>query len=88
MLYLVTYQCNDSERRRSLCEVLRGLSDNVWNAFEHVWVIESDEPATALRDRIKKNLAADEAVIVALLAGHAAWHGFERDSLDWLLTHL
>ncbi|HEY6814956.1 MAG TPA: hypothetical protein VI168_05405 [Croceibacterium sp.] len=88
MLYLATYCCGDDHRRRQIGEVVAGLSDNCWNVQDDVWVIESDDHATKLRDHIKRHLITDERVIVALLAGHAAWHGFDPDSEDWLLAHL
>jgi len=88
MLYLATYCCNDDDRRSQIGEVVAGLSDNAWNVQDDVWVIESEDHATKLRDQIKRHLLKDEKVIVALLAGHAAWHGFDPDSEDWLLAHL
>jgi hypothetical protein len=88
MLYLATYCCNDEERRGVIGEVVAGLADNCWNIRDDVWVIESEDHATKLRDRIKRHMLKDERVIVALLAGHAAWHGFDPDAEDWLLAHL
>jgi hypothetical protein len=88
MLYLATYNCSDDDRRSLIGEVVAGLSDNCWSVRDDVWVIESDDHATKLRDTIKRHLAKDESVIVALLAGHAAWYGFDPDSEDWLLAHL
>ena len=88
MLYLATYCCGDDDRRGQIGEVVAGLSDNCWNVREDVWVIESDDHATKLRDQIRRHLHKDETVIVALLAGHAAWHGFDPEAEDWLLAHL
>lgn len=88
MLYLTTYCCGDDERRDLLSKVVTGLSDNCWNVQDDVWVIESEDHATKLRDRIKRHMLKDERVIVALLAGHAAWHGYDPDAEDWLLAHL
>ena len=88
MLYLATYRCSSDDRRSRIGEVVAGLSGNCWNVGDGVWVIESEDHATKLRDQIKRHLIKDESVIVALLAGHAAWHGFDADSQDWLLAHL
>lgn len=88
MLYLATYCCSDESRRSTIGEVVAGLSDNSWNVREDVWVIESDEHATKLRDQIRRHMLENETVIVALLAGHAAWHGFDPEAEDWLLAHL
>ena len=88
MLYLTTYCCSDEDRHSRIGDVVAGLSDNCWKVRDDVWVIESDEHATKLRDRIKRHMRNDESVIVALLAGHAAWHGFDTDAEDWLLAHL
>jgi len=87
MLYLVAYRC-EGDQPHPLEELLPSLSDNCWRAFDNVWVIESDQTAALLRDRIRMHLGEGEAAIVALLAGHAAWHGFEPRSQDWLLAHL
>jgi hypothetical protein len=88
MLYLATYCCGDEDRRSQIDELVSGLSDNCRNVQDNVWIIESDDHATRLRDRIRRHLANGETVIVALLAGHAAWHGFDTDAEDWLLAHL
>ena len=88
MLYLATYCCGDDDRRGQIGEVVAGLSDNSWRVRDDVWVIESDDHATKLRDQIRRHLLEDERVIVALLAGHAAWHGFDPEAEDWLLAHL
>ena len=88
MLYLATYCCGDDDRRGQIGEVVAGLSDNCWDVREDVWGIESDDHATKLRDQIRRHLLKDERVIVALLAGHAAWHGFDPEAEDWLLAHL
>ena len=86
MLYLATCPSKGADKR--LGAVLTSLSANCWNAFDDVWVIESQLPATSLRDQIIQALGHDEPVIVALLAGHAAWHGFDGEAADWLLLHL
>ena len=86
MLYLASCPCNGNEKR--LGRVLAGLCANRWNAFDDVWVIESELPATVLRDEIRRALGEEVPVIVTLLAGHAAWHGFDDDATDWLMRHL
>ena len=88
MLYLATYRCGDEDRRSQIDELVSGLSDNCRSVQDNVWIIESVDLATRLRDRIRRHLAKDETVIVALLAGHAAWHGFDTDAEDWFLAHL
>jgi hypothetical protein len=88
MLYLATYCCSSEDRRSRIGDVVASLSDNSWSVRDDVWVLESDDHATKLRDQIKRHLRDDESVIVALLAGHAAWHGYDAESEDWLLAHL
>ena len=88
MLYLVAYRYDGGGNPGRIGEVLHELSDDSWKACDNVWIVESAHAATALRDRVRREIAEDEAVIVALLAGHAAWHGFDRQSLDWLLANL
>jgi hypothetical protein len=88
MLYIATYCCGDDTRRSQIGELVAGLSDNSWNVQDDVWVIESDDHATKLRDQIRRHLLKGETVMVALLAGHAAWHGYDTKSEDWLLAHL
>jgi hypothetical protein len=88
MLYLATYRCCDDDRRSRIGEVVAGLSENCWKVQDDVWVIETEDHATKLRDQIKRHLRENETVIVALLAGHAAWHGYDAEAEDWLLAHL
>ena len=88
MLYLVAYRCADDERRNRLDEVVGRLAHDGWNVQEGVWIIRSNEPAIDLRDRLRQHLDDGEAVIVALLAGHAGWHGFDEQAESWLLANL
>ena len=88
MLYFIACRCACDERQSRFDEIISGLAEHGWRMQAGVWIIEADEPATQLRDHIRHHLEACEAVIVALLAGHGAWHGFDAEAEDWLLANL
>jgi hypothetical protein len=88
VLYLATYSCGNERRTEQISERLCCLSGNCRNVTNNVCVIESGLPATELRDRIREHLEDGEEVVVFLLAGHAAWHGVDTETEDWLLAHL
>ena len=87
MLYFVVTHCSDAGRDQ-VAQVIADLSANAWRASDRSWVVQSEESACALRDRIGSELTESDDLIVALLAGHAAWQGFDQQSEDWLLANL
>ena len=86
-MYLVAIDCGD-ERLPKLERVIDGLSRDNFPLRNRVWVIEAESPAVELRNRIKPNLQNGESALIALLAGHAAWAGYEPEATDWLLNNL
>jgi len=88
MLYMVACCCSSNERRNQFDAIVTGLAQHGRRMKEGLWIIEADEPATHLRDHIKSHLEGCDSVIVALLAGHGAWHGFDHNTEDWLLANL
>src|SRR6187551_3610579 len=86
VLYLVAIDCGD-ERLPTLERVLDGLTSDIFSVRDRVWVIEAESPAVELRNRIKPNLQNCESALIALLAGHAAWAGYDPEATDWLLKN-
>ena len=88
MLYMVACCCSDDQRRERFDGIVHGLARDGRQMQPGLWIIEADEPATQLRDQISRQLDDCDSVIVTLLAGHAAWSGFDRETQDWLLANL
>ena len=85
---MVSCECADDESRRRIGQVLRDFALECRTAGQSAWIILSTLRAAEVRDILKPNLATGETALVALLAGHAAWHGFSTADEDWLLAHL
>ena len=88
MLYMVACCCSDDVRRGRFDEIVKGLARDGRQMQAGLWIIEAGQPATELRDRISRQLDGCNSVIVTLLAGHAAWSGFDQSTQDWLLANL
>lgn len=89
MLYQLAFRCDD-ERQGLLDDLVSGLANggDGLKIQDGVWIIDTNGPANEIRDRIRECLEDGEAVIVSVLAGYAAWHGFDGEATDWLLAHL
>ena len=88
MLYMVACCCSDDQRRGRFDEIVSSLASDGRQMQAGLWIIEADQPATVLRDHISRQLDDCDSVIVTLLAGHAAWSGFDQETQDWLLANL
>jgi len=64
------------------------IAQSIWTGFDGVWFVKTGKNAVEIRDRLKCLSAPDEGIAIALLAGFAAWHGFDAESEKWLLKHL
>lgn len=87
-LYLISCHCSGDDRPAAIVKVISGLAHECWSAGDNAWVIQSNAPATTIRDHLKVILLEGETALVALLAGHAAWHGYQEADAEWLLAHL
>lgn len=87
MLYLISCRRAGERSTAQFEDVLKDISSE-YRRLNDVWVIESDCHASTLRDAIAPRLTDGEDVIVFLLAGHAAWSGFDAPTVDWLLQYL
>ena len=88
MLYLVAFKSSDEAAKADAAAYLVSISESVWNEFDGIWFVRSDKTAVEIRDRLKFLSGPNNGVAVALLAGFAAWHGFDADAEKWLLKHL
>lgn len=87
MLYLVGTGCSDTVRD-DVAEFIAQSWTESWRAFDNAWVIECNETAMEVRRLIEARLSNGDTLLVALLAGHAVWRGFDNESVDWLLARL
>jgi hypothetical protein len=87
-LYMVSFQTHAAEMRQKAAEQISSLPGEAWNAMHDVWVVETDLSGRHIRDALRPVVGGANKVIVALLAGWAAWHGFDGPSSEWLERHL
>ena len=88
MLYLVALKSDTEAAKAEATAFLRSISETCWNEFDSIWFIKSEKDAVEIRDALKRFLGPNDRVAVGLLAGFAAWHGFDADSEKWFLKHL
>ena len=88
MLYMAACCCGNDQRRARFDQIVAGLARDGRQMQSGLWIIEAEQPATELRDRISHQLDDRDSVIVTLLAGHAAWSGFDQETQEWLFANL
>ena len=55
-----------------------------WKMQLSVWVIETSQSATQVRDGLKGCLDANDKLFVGKLSGEAAWSGYTDNGSSWL----
>jgi len=88
VLYLVAFKSINEAARADAASYLESIAESHWTGFDGVWFMKSDKNAVEIRDRLKCLSGPNEGVAVALLAGFAAWHGFDTEAEEWLLKHM
>ena len=88
MLYLIAFKSDDEAAKADATSYLASISETCWNEFDGIWFVKSDRKAVEIRDRLRCLSGPNNGVAVALLAGFAAWHGFDAEAEKWLLKHM
>ena len=88
VLYLVALKSDDEVAKAKTADYLASVSETCRDGFNGVWFIKSDKDAVELRDALKQFLDPNDRIAIILLAGFAAWNGFDPESEKWLLKHL
>ena len=85
VLYLVALKSDDEVAKAKTADYLASVSETCRDGFNGVWFIKSDKDAVELRDALKQFLDPNDWIAIVLLAGFAAWHGFDPGCGKWLL---
>ncbi len=67
-----------------LVQAIDRVGTRAWPCLDATWVINSDKTPTQIRDELKQYLAPSDELIVAELAGNAAWRGLKGGSAEAL----
>jgi len=67
-----------------LVEAIDRVGAAAWPCLESTWIVNSDKTASQIRDELKLYLEASDELIVAELAGNAAWRGLKGGSAESL----
>jgi len=86
--YLVTYDLMaQGQNYTCITQKLKSYPTH-WHAQGSVWIIETDQTAAQVRDGLLLCLDSNDKLIVARLAGEAAWFGYPAQVTKWLKDRL
>lgn len=88
MLYVVSHDCSSIAEHQRAAAYIQSVSKSCWSHVDGVWFIDSDCSGVELRRGLKSALEQSARIVVAMLAGFAAWQGFDSDTEIWLARHL
>jgi hypothetical protein len=88
MLYVVTHDCRTRTDQQRAGEYVRSIARTCWTHVEGLWFIDSDRPGVEIRKGLSTMLEPGARIVVAMLAGFAAWQGFDDETEVWLASHL
>lgn len=87
--YLIGYDLNaPGKDYTKLIDAIKALGSNWWHCLDSTWIIKHEGPSTAIRDALTPLLDPNDELLVALLAGEAAWRGFGDQCSKWLKDNL
>jgi hypothetical protein len=67
-----------------LVEAIDRVGHRAWPCLDSTWIINADKTPTQIRDELKPFLSSSDELIVAELAGNAAWRGLKGGSAEAL----
>ena len=88
MLYLVTHDSKSDAERISAATYIHSIAKTSWSFKDGTWFVEATEPGVEIRRGLSYVLEPHARIVVAMLAGFAAWQGFDDESEAWLGRHL
>jgi hypothetical protein len=77
-----------AEARANLVERMGALTGGDYLDLDCAWLVESDETADEIRDKLKPSLPREDGLLVFGLSEQAAWSGLREEQADWFLEHL
>ena len=87
-LYAVVFSLEDAAAKTKAIAYLKSVSASHWSQFEDVWFVQSAKSAPDIRDELFRRTGSGAKIVVALLAGFAAWRGFDEPAEEWLTQNL
>jgi hypothetical protein len=70
-----------------LFEAIKALG-SWWHCLESVWLVNTSQTSSQIRDALRPHLDANDAMVVAALGGNWAALGLSNDCADWLRQNL
>ena len=67
-----------------LVAAIESVGSAAWPCLESTWIINAHKTASQIRDELKIHLDPEDELIVAELAGTAAWRGLRGGSAEGL----
>ena len=82
---LVAYDLNGpGQNYEDLIEAIKE-SGAWWHHLDSAWLVNTNESATAMRDKLKKHLDGnDELLVIDVTTDGRAWTGFNDSGSKWL----
>jgi len=87
-LYAVVFRFDHPATKTKAIAYLNSISVSHWSQFDDIWFVQSAKSATEIRDELFRRTGPGGKIVVALLAGFAAWLGFDEPAESWLTQHL
>lgn len=86
--YIIGYDLNKpGQDYTSLFESIKKIG-TWWHCLDSTWIVISTLTSSQIRDRLVKHIDANDKLLVAKLAGEAAWHGLDEQCSKWLKDNL
>lgn len=87
--YMIGYDLHKPvQQYGDLIEEIKDLASAWWHHLDSTWLVNSDQTATQIRDRLKVHLDGDDELLVIRVGSAWASFGLTNNANDWLRNNL
>lgn len=84
--FIVSYDLISDKDYSKLYEAIRDY-DSFAHVLESVWIINSSDSSTTIRDNLSSYMDSDDKLFVAKLSGESAWRNLSTKISDWIKSN-
>ncbi len=86
--YMIGYDLNrPGQNYEELEDAIKSLG-TWWHNLDSTWIVMTGMSAAEIRDNLSSHIDRNDKLLVAQLAGEAAWQGFKTSGSQWLKQKL
>ena len=84
--FIISYDLISDKDYSKLYEAIRNYGYFA-HVLESVWIVNSSDSSTTIRDTLSSYMDSDDKLFVAQLSGESAWRNLSAKVSDWIKSN-